>query len=413
MGRQKLADSVRFQKGYYCLTSHFGAMPQVRVIAGPDTMTVQATASTLDSIPFLPGTYRIGKAFNPLFDVTPRPGVAIRNKTWDFFRLRSPAGEARADTLAEVPSRFWKDAQCRVEYEGFRPGFWGFWSDPQITSTLYVWNRNELFASRDHGLNWGVVYDIGPGCEIRCIALKSPQEVVVLVRRWYAPAGSSRDLSTEDLLEARLSRDGGKTWMRDPALSGQHFWYLSFRNRTTGLGFVHRYVNNDLHTVGFATADGGKTWKALGAVRGQLFPDSELKPIYWSPDTLAVASMGLFSLDRGTSWRKLPPGRHAYPRAQFYPFVAEPGPREDVHALCSQRAGSTMVDTLLTFRNALYYAMAFTPRTWCLNFNRATLVTQDNGKTWRYFYGNTGGSIFYVNIADKYLFTGASRITLP
>lgn len=100
--------------------------------------------------------------------------------------------------------------------------------------------------------------------------------------------------------------DGGETWTGVSPVRGdttQHFFSVELFDNLTGLAIgLDRSSANQFGSMGYRTADGGKTWKKLDAM-GMGYSE-----VFYSPEAgVAFPTIGqlLRSSDKGKTWRRL------------------------------------------------------------------------------------------------------------
>lgn len=249
---------------------------------------------------------------------------------------------------------------------------------PSVPDTVLAATRaGIIFKSIDRGAHWEVAGQApGPGCVIHALAVHPLQDDT-----WLA----GFDCEAAGLSGLYETRDGGKTWSAVPALRGQTAWSVAF--------------SNDGDRIAAGMSDGvylnerGQGWSRISPVS-----NTDLKPVVslnFDPHDEEGLYAGTTHLpwrtkDRGKTWESI----HSGMLDDSDVFSIEPDPRKPTRVYASACSGAYISENqganwsrLPTPRGAYRaYFVALDP------FTRETLFvatsaglfrSSDNGHTWK------------------------------
>lgn len=378
-----------------------------------DTMRISTTAG-LDSVPFLPGEFRIDNSTAFLLNARYAPGLTIEGGTWERVRVDESKETPFFPDLPSQESQYTMDEAVNTDSWG-RPRLDGFRYQPKQSSKCYAWTAYDLFVSADKGVHWELLKTFSRPNGLRCIrdvTLKGKDTLLV------SPYNVFNE--HDPILQ---STDGGRTWEEVESLNAHHFESVHFKDSKEG--FAVRYQRDSLskewkeHTHYFRTWNGGKSWKQVYEYPQSLY-HNRIKS--WVGDTIRMAYRQ--SRNGGVSWREYAPNESASWTADMlkqaqgeHPLVLpwQEYPRQaylSVGGLNNNtlytvmRSGENMLLEKQIEVEAYHVDLAKDNQSWVLAGQDFTYITTDAGQSWRYYPQRVKNSNVLEVIDDTYLFTG-------
>jgi hypothetical protein len=192
---------LNFLDNYYTRVC-YGDKIELEIIHKRDTMKI-FTNTSIDSIPFIKGSFTIPKSYASIFSIIPLNHTKINQL--DFQKFRSDNSTIEADTLQTIECHFWEDSLFSKPLEHPNQLFYLF-NDATFSNNLFISDYKTVYISKDFGKNWYIFKSVNPDEYIIPKAFYIDSTTLYYTRY---DAGPKPYGGIPDIF---ISKDNGKTW---------------------------------------------------------------------------------------------------------------------------------------------------------------------------------------------------------
>ena len=398
-------DSLIFVDNKFICKSHFDSEIKIEIVSQKDTMKIN-TVTSLDSIPFLIGKYKISNETKALFSIKTNKSTKIDKKNWNYFKENDSTFQKKPDTLKSAICKFWKNYKKKIKNDD-KPELIGIYNNNFFSNKIYAWDWNNVYESSDNCANWTQIFTTKQPYETPILSFKDKKTLIIVIKN------KNRKDVTSNQREVYVSRNKGINWKLDVKYTAMRMSFVYFKNKNEGFAFCDKYdiTQKQMKTVAYTTKNSGKTWKRNERLYSELLPR---RTISWINDNIVLESGSFiyYSSDNGENWYILNKDMKYskftisnYPTKytnNLYPSLAS---HNDFTILKRNNNFTLKSEILLKIDNYYTYLTA-SQNTWCLSGSGYTLITKNNGELWNFYTNSIGNTFLFEIIDNKYIFNG-------